>query len=122
MRPGGPVQEDPAGGNSAAEDHELVIAAAQLTLSEKRTSLSVMRTGIGVFALPLGVLSLLVASSKYYRAGEVLHLFLPLLGLCAALVALGVYLVVRSVVRLRHYDRVLHELKARHPVIGRYIE
>jgi hypothetical protein len=104
------------------EDEELVISGAQLILSEKRTSLSVMRTGIGVFALPLGVLSLLVASSKYYSIGEVLHLFLPLLALCAALVVLGCYLVLRSLARLRHYDRVLRELKARHPAIGPYIE
>ena len=104
------------------EDEQTVIGGAQLILAEKRTALSVMRTGIGVFALPLGVLSLLVASSKYYSAGEVLHLFLPLLGLCAALVALGSYLVLRSLARIRRFDHVLRELKGQHPVIGRYIE
>ncbi len=106
----------------AQDDEQAVLGGAQLVLAEKRTALSLMRTGIGVFALPLGVLSLLVASSKYYNPGEVLHLFLPLLGLCVALVVLGCYLVWRSIARIRHYDHVLTELKKRHPVIGQYIE
>jgi uncharacterized membrane protein YidH (DUF202 family) len=106
----------------ADEDEQVIIGAAQLILAEKRTALSVMRTGIGVFALPLGVLSLLVASSRYYRVGEVLHLFLPLLVLCVALVVLGVFLVVLSLVRLRHFDHVLRHLKGRHPLIGEYLE
>ena len=103
-------------------DEQGVLGGAQLVLSEKRTALSVMRTGIGVFALPLGVLSLLVASSKYYSAREVLHLFLPLLALCVALVVLGSYLVWWSITRIRHYDHILAELRKQHPVIGRYIE
>ena len=104
------------------DDGQLVIGAAQLILSEKRTALSVMRTGIGVFALPLGVLSLLVASSRYYSAGDVLHLFLPLLGLCVALVVLGGYLVLRSLGRLRHYDRELRDLRSRHPALAPYLD
>jgi len=111
-----------AGPGSTEDDEQVVLGAAQLILSEKRTALAVMRTGIGVFALPLGVLSLLVASSRYYQVGEVLHLFLPLLGLCAALVVLGSYLVWRSLSRLRHYDHVLRGLKARHPAIAPYLE
>ena len=109
----GPIEKD---------DERIVLGGAQLILAEKRTVLSVLRTGIGVFALPLGVLSLLVAASKYYSAGEVLHLFLPLLGLCLALVVLGSYLVLRSIGRIRHFDHVLQELKSRHPAIGQYIE
>jgi uncharacterized membrane protein YidH (DUF202 family) len=104
------------------DDEQTVLGGAQLILAEKRTALSVLRTGIGVFALPMGVLSLLVASSRYYRVGDVLHLFLPLLGLCLALVVLGSYLVLRSIRRIHHYDRVLNELKSRHPAIGQYIE
>lgn len=101
---------------------QLLLGDAQLLLSEKRTALSVMRTGIGVFALPLGVLSLLIAFSGHYDARGVLHLIVPLLGLCLALVVLGSYLVLRSIFRLRHYDLLLNELKKQHPVIGRYIE
>ncbi len=104
------------------DDEQVVLGGAQLVLAEKRTALSVMRTGIGVFALPLGVLSLLVASSKYYSAGEVLHLLLPLLALCAGLVGLGSYLVLRSLARIRHYDHLLNELKRQHPAIGRYFD
>ena len=111
-----------AAASDRQDDEQTVLGAAQLILSEKRTALSVMRTGIGVFALPLGVLGLLVASSKYYSAGEVLHLFLPLLGLCAALLVFGCYLVLRALASLRHFDRVLRDLKGQHPVIGRYME
>lgn len=44
--------------------------------------MSTMRTGIAVFVLPLSVLSLLIATSKYYDIIHVMHLLVPLLGLC----------------------------------------
>ena len=49
----------------------------QLLFTEKRTSLALMRTGIAVLALPLSVLSLLIATSKYYEAVDVLTFLIP---------------------------------------------
>ena len=45
-----------------------------------------MRTGIAVFELPITVMSVLIATSKYYDIVQVMHLLVPLLILCAALV------------------------------------
>ena len=99
-----------------------VFGEIQLLLAEKRTALSSMRTGIAVFALPLSVLSVLVATSKYYDVIRVLHFLLPLLVLNAGLVVLGCYLVFHSVGRIRHYDRLIKELKLRHSAIAEFID
>jgi len=135
MKPGESTPQVPEGAAPAASskistepwnpmphEEQTIIGAAQLILAEKRTALALMRTGIGVFALPLGVLSLLVAASRLYSSGEVLHLLVPLGALCLGLVVFAVYLVLRSLGRLRHYDRLLDELKRRHPLVGRYLE
>jgi uncharacterized membrane protein YidH (DUF202 family) len=83
----------------------------QLLLAEKRTSLSTMRTGIAVFAFPLSVLSVLIATSKSYEIHEVLLWLVPLVLLNLGMIALGIYLVTRAVIRIQHYDRLLDKLK-----------
>lgn len=62
----------------------------QLLLAEQRTGLSVMRTGIAMIALPLSVVSLLIATSRYYDALNVLHILVPLGLLCVVLVLVAV--------------------------------
>lgn len=99
-----------------------VMAEVQLLLAEKRTSLAGLRTGIAVFALPLSVLGLLVATSKYYEARSVLHFLLPLLLLSGALAILGAWLCVRSMLRLRHEDRLIQAIKARYSSLAGLIE
>lgn len=98
-----------------------IFGEVQLILAEKRTSLAALRTGIAVFALPLSVLGLLVATSKYYEAQRVLPLLLPLLGLSAALVLLGAFLIVSSVRHLRRQDRLICEIKKKYSAIAQYI-
>lgn len=100
----------------------VVINEVQLLLAEKRTALAAMRTGIAVFALPLSVLSVLIATSKYYDTFQVLHLFVPLLAINAFLVALGFYLVLRSIIRIRPYDRMILKIKTRNSAISEFIE
>jgi uncharacterized membrane protein YidH (DUF202 family) len=86
----------------------------QLLLAEKRTSLATMRTGIAVFAFPLSVLSVLIATSKSYDVHQVMHWLVPLVLLNIGLIALGIYLITRAVIRIRHYDRLIDELKRKH--------
>ena len=102
-------------------DDTIIITEAQLILAEKRTSLAALRTGIAVFALPLSVLSLLIATSKYYDIAQVVHLFSALLLLCAALVALGSYLIIKSIRQIKRYDRLIHSLKASHSNLAEFI-
>lgn len=91
-----------------------ILNEVQLLLSEKRTALSTMRTGIAVFAFPLSVLSVLIATSHSYHASEVMHWLVPLLVLNAGLVGLGIYLILIAIRRIRHYDRLIEELKRKH--------
>ena len=109
--------------NGREDDHEsLIINEVQLLLAEKRTSLAAIRTGIAVLALPLSVMGILIATSKYYDVVHVLPLFIPLIVLCFALILLGLYLIVRSIVRLRHHDQHIMELKLKHSKVGEFID
>lgn len=91
-----------------------LVGEIQIILAEKRTSLAFMRTGIAVFVLPLSVLSALIATSKYYDAASVRHWLVPLLLLCAALVVLGFYLIIRAVRRVHHFDMLIRKIKEQH--------
>lgn len=105
-----------------AGNDAIVINEVQLVLAEKRTSLAVMRTGIAVLALPLSVLSVLIATSKYYNILNVLYFLIPLGVLNFVLIYLGCYLIIRSLLRMRRYDRLIHEIKMAHSVIGKFID
>ena len=94
----------------------------QLLLAEKRTSLAAMRTGIAVLVLPLSVISVLIATSKYYDIVHVMHLLVPLLILCAGLVLLGSYLIIRSMIRVHRHDRLISEIKRKHSTIAEFID
>jgi uncharacterized membrane protein YidH (DUF202 family) len=109
--------------NGREDDHEsLIINEVQLLLAEKRTSLAALRTGIAVLALPLSVMGVLIATSRYYDVVHVLPLFIPLIVLCFALILLGLYLIVRSIVRLRHHDQHIMGLKRKHSKIAEFID
>ncbi|MDH3885357.1 MAG: hypothetical protein OET63_14150 [Desulfobacterales bacterium] len=108
-----------------ALDHDsdnIIINEIQLLLAEKRTSLATLRTGITVLVLPLSALSLLIATSKYYNILHVMHLLLPLLGLCAALIALGAYLIIRAIIKIRNQDHHILEIKRKHSRIAEFMD
>ena len=100
----------------------ILINEVQLLLAEKRTSLAAMRTGIAVIALPLTVVSVLIATSKYYDIVHVMHLLVPLLILCAALVLLGSYLIIRSIMRIHHHDQHISKIKRKQSTIAEFID
>jgi hypothetical protein len=81
-----------------------------------------MRTGIAVIALPLTVVSVLIATSKYYDIVHVMQLLVPLLILCAALVLLGSYLIIRSIMRIYHHDRHISKIKRKQSSIAEFID
>ncbi len=108
-------------GNNDKIDSTL-INEVQLLLAEKRTSLAVMRTGIAVLALPLSIMSVLIATSKYYDVLNVLVFFVPLAVLNLAMIIFGIYLIIRSIIRMHHYDSLIHEIKLKHRLIGHFME
>lgn len=104
------------------EFSSIVINEAQLLLAEKRTSLSVMRTGIAMLALPMSVMSVLIATSKYYNILHVLHFLVPLGVFNFGLVVFGTYLITRSIIRMRRYDRLMHEIKLKYSIISEFLD
>lgn len=98
------------------------MSEVQMLLAEQRTSLAMMRTGIAVLAMPLSVMSFLIATSKYYTILNVLHLMIPLAVLNSALIIFGVYLIVRSVIRMKHYEHFIKEIKKRNSALADLIE
>ena len=108
--------------NDKTKTDSIAINEVQLILAEKRTSLAVMRTGIAVLALPLSVMSVLIATSRFYDVLHVLHFLVPLGALNLVLIVFGAYLIIRSIIRMRHYDRLIHEIKLKHSVIGEFID
>ncbi len=103
-------------------DAKIHITQIQLILAEKRTSLAVLRTGIVVFTLPLSVLTVLVATSRNYDFLDTYHLMLPLLIITAGLVVLAVYLVHRSVTRIRRQDALIHRIKKEDPRVAAFLD
>lgn len=108
--------------NDKNNTDSIAINEVQLILAEKRTSLAVMRTGIAVLALPLSVMSVLIATSKYYDILHVLHFFVPLVAINFVLIIFGAYLIIRSIIRMQHYDRFISKIKQKHSVIAEFIE
>ena len=104
------------------ENISVIINEVQLILAEKRTSLAVMRTGIAVLAFPISILSVLIATSRYYDASQVLHLLIPLVILLALLIVVGIYLIIRSVFRMRHFDHLIRGIKAKHSMLSEFMD
>ena len=67
-------------------------------------------------------MSVLIATSKLYDIVHVVQLLVPLLVLCVALVLLGSYLIIRSIIRLHHHDRHISALKRKHSTIAEFID
>ncbi|MDO4877668.1 MAG: hypothetical protein Q3966_00030 [Neisseria sp.] len=107
---------------SSEQNDILCINQVQLLLSEKRTALSVMRTGIAVLAMPLSIFGALIATSKWYSPQEVWPLLVLVSLINLGLVALAVYLIARSLSRMRQYDRLIADIKGSHASLKRLIE
>jgi uncharacterized membrane protein YidH (DUF202 family) len=99
-----------------------IFGEIQVLLAEKRTALASLRTGIAVFALPLSVLSVLIATSRYYNIGAVMHLLVPLLLLNLGLVVLGSWLIYHSIHRIHHYDGRIRELTQKYRSIADFVD
>jgi uncharacterized membrane protein YidH (DUF202 family) len=121
QRKGDPYPVDGAPPSDACPP-AIIINEVQLILAEKRTSLAGLRTGIAVFAIPLSIMGILVATSRYYEILDVLHLFVAVMVINILLLALGAYLVIRAVIKLRREDRMIREIKRKHSVIAEFID
>jgi uncharacterized membrane protein YidH (DUF202 family) len=99
-----------------------ILGEIQVLLAEKRTALSSLRTGIAVFALPLSVLSVLIATSQHYNVIAVLPFLVPLLLLNLGLVVLGSWLIHHALRRIRHYERLIQNLRQKYRSIAEFVD
>lgn len=100
----------------------LAISDAQLLLAEKRTVLAEMRIGISVLIIPLTIVSFLIATSKYYHPTDFLEILVILGIIILSLIILGGYLIIHSLLRLRHYEQLLQKIKFQDKEIGQYLD
>jgi len=100
----------------------LLIEAMQLLLEEKQTSLSVMRTGIFILLAQLVFLCVLIATSQFYETLQVVHMIIPFYVLNIALLFLAGYLIVHSLLRIRHYDSLILRLKKKHSWLSEFMD
>ena len=107
--------------NNQAQQDILGINQVQLLLSEKRTSLSVMRTGIAMLALPLSIFSALIATSKYYNIADVWLLLTLVSGINLRLIVFSIYLIIRSLLRMHNYDRIINQIKQQHSTLKQFL-
>ncbi len=103
-------------------DPGVLMDEVRLILAEKNTAFSLMRTGIAILALPLSIMSLLVATSKYYDVLQVLHFLIPIGILNLALVILSIYLIVRSMMHIHFYDKLLYKIKLKNNSLSELIK
>lgn len=113
---------DPEKFSASEMEESNTLAAAQLVFAEKRTALALMRTGISVLALPLAVVSALIATSKFYDTSDIIELYLSVMTLNVILVIFGVFLIVRSILKLRRQDRLLNTIKKKHPAVAPFFD
>jgi hypothetical protein len=64
----------------------------------------------------------LIATSKSYEIRQVLVWLVPLAVLNLGLIALGVYLITRAVLHIRHYDRLVEKLKRKHSKLAELLD
>jgi hypothetical protein len=100
----------------------IVINEVQMILAEKRTWLASLRTGIAFFALPLSVFSLLIVTSKYYDLVKIFYLFVPLAVVSLALILVGSFITIRSIVKIRHCDQHIERLKSKYEALTEFLD
>lgn len=92
-------------------DHSLIMSEVQLLLAEKRTSYALLRTGVTVALVPLSIWTVLLATSRLYNVFDELWLFAPLMLIAVGLLALGAWLVLHALARVRRVDATLTALR-----------
>ena len=94
----------------------------RLVLDEKRTSISVLITGISILLAQLIIQGFLIATSQFYKIIDVLHIVIPFYIINIVLVFLSFYLIIHSLLRIRHYNSLILRLKKRHSVLSDFMD
>jgi uncharacterized membrane protein YidH (DUF202 family) len=111
-----------AGERTQAQPQGVVMGEVQMILAEKRTSLAVLRTGIAIAIIPMSLTTVLVTLSRFYSWVDNLQFLVPLAVLCAALVALSAYMIVRSLARIHHQDDMIARIRRANPALKEFMD
>lgn len=93
------------------KDVSTLLAFIRTIDAEKRTHLAELRTGIGILTIPMALLTILITTSEFYVIESV---FLLAIGLAIGIVVLssiGLYLVIRSLKKIRVDERLRNSCK-----------
>jgi uncharacterized membrane protein YidH (DUF202 family) len=104
------------------EHREMVFDEVNLLLAEKRTALSILRTGIAIFSIPLSIGSVLIATSQLYQPQNILFLLVPVLGGFTLLVLIALWLIINSLIKLRHVDKTIVAIAEKNPFLRKLVD
>ena len=71
----------------------LIVEEILVLLQEKRTALRMVRIGISAVIAEITILGLLIATSRYYKWIEVMHLWIPFVLLNLIVLAIAGYFI-----------------------------
>jgi hypothetical protein len=102
--------------NDNLTSNRLIADEIRLILDEKRTSVSILSTGIFILLAQITIQGILIATSQFYKIIDVLHIVIPFYIINIALAFLSFYLIIHSLLRIRHYNHLIIKLKKRHSI------
>ncbi|MFO7835289.1 MAG: hypothetical protein R6V83_01445 [Candidatus Thorarchaeota archaeon] len=86
---------------NAARGIRVKLSIIRILEAEKRTHLAELRTGTAILAIPMSLLTILIATSNLYNPADVIVFVVSLLVGVIALSIIGVFLIYRSLKRIR---------------------
>jgi len=101
---------------------DLIVEEILFLLQEKRTSLRMVRIGITAIISQITILGFLIATSRYYKWMEVMHLWIPFALLNMVVLALAGYFIFGSLIHIHRLDRQVLKYKKSHGVISNLMD
>lgn len=108
--------------NDKLTSDRMVTDEIRLILDEKRTSISVLSTGIFILLAQITIQAVLIATSQFYKIVDVLHIAIPFYIINIALAGLSFYLIIHSLLRIRHYNHLIVRLKKKHSILNDFTD
>jgi hypothetical protein len=96
----------------------LIVEEILVFHQEKRTALRMVRIGISSIIAQITILGFLIATSKYYKWVEVMHLWIPFVVLNLVVLGIAGYFIFGSLIHIHRLDRQIHRYKKSHGVIA----
>ena len=100
----------------------LIVEEILVLLQEKRTALRMVRIGISAVIAEITILGLLIATSRYYKWMEVMHLWIPFALLNLVVLGIAGYFIFGSLIHIHRLDRQIIRFKKSHGRIADFMD